>query len=108
MGNRGDRGGPVAIIGMACRFPGASEPGEFHDLTVAGHRMVRPVADGLQAALLDDWARPEAGRRDTGPVQKLAAETTALALADAGFRDVAGIRLGEGRSGLFFASSAGV
>jgi len=108
MGNRGDRGGPVAIIGMACRFPGAAEPAEFHDLTVAGRRMFRPVADGLRAALLDDWARPEAGRRDTGPVQKLAAETTALALADAGFRDVAGIRLGEGRSGLFLASSAGV
>src|SRR5579859_5464958 len=108
MHHRGDHGGPVAIIGMACRFPGAAEPAEFHDLTVAGRRMFRPVADGLQAALLDDWARPEAGRRDTGPVQKLAAETTALALADAGLRDVAGIRLGEGRSGLFLASSAGV
>ena len=81
MGNRGDRGGPVAIIGMASRFPGAAEPAEFHDLTVAGRRMFRPVADGLRAALLDDWARPEAGWRDTGPVQKLAAETTALAVA---------------------------
>lgn len=108
MDNRGDHGGPVAIIGMACRFPGAAEPAEFHDLTVAGRRMFRPVADGLRAALLDDWARPEAGRRDTGPVQKLAAETTALALADAGFGEVAGIRLGGGRSGLFLASSAGV
>ena len=34
--------------------------------------------------------------QDAGPVQKLAAETTALALADAGFRDVAGMRLGRG------------
>ena len=53
-------------------------------------------------------------------MQKLAAETTALALADAGFRDVAGMRLGgggllrdaggrRGRAGLFLASSvAGV
>jgi len=96
MDNRRDQGGPVAIIGVACRFPGAAEPTEFHDLTVAGRRMFRPVADGLQAALLDDWARPDAGTRDIGPVQKLAAETTALALADAGFRDVAGMRLGGG------------
>ena len=96
MDNRGDHGGTVAIIGVACRFPGAAEPAEFHDLAVAGRRMFRPVADGLQAALLDDWARPEPGTQDTGPVQKLAAETTALALADAGFRDVAGIRPGGG------------
>jgi enediyne polyketide synthase len=53
-------------------------------------------------------------------VQKLAAETTALALTDAGFRDVTGMRLGggglvrdaggrRGRAGLFLASSmAGV
>ena len=64
--------------------------------------MFRPVAAGLQAAVLDDWARPEPGMQDTGPVQKLAAETTALALADAGFRDVAARR---GRVGLFLASS---
>ena len=43
-------------------------------------------------------------------MQKLAAETTALALADAGFRDDAGMRpAGGGRFGLFLASSvAGV
>jgi enediyne polyketide synthase len=105
MDNGGDHGGPVAIIGMACRFPGAAEPAEFHDLTVAGRRMFRPVAGALRAALLDDWARPEPGGQDNGPVQKLAAETTALALADAGFREVAE----GGRRGLFLASSvAGV
>src|SRR5579859_4074107 len=108
LGNRRAGGRCTTGGSTAGRFPGAAEPAVFHDLTVAGRRMFRPVADGLQAALLDDWARPEAGRRDTGPVQKLAAETTALALADAGLRDVAGIRLGEGRSGLFLASSAGV
>ena len=112
MDNRRDHGGPVAIIGVACRFPGAAEPAEFHDLTVAGRRMFRPVADGLQAALLDDWARPEAGTQDTGPVQKLAAETTALALADAGFRERrpgCGPPTRAGRFGLFLASSvAGV
>ena len=126
MDYRGDNGGPVAIIGVACRFPGAAEPAEFHDLTVAGRRMFRPVAGApggpLHAALLDDWVRPawsgdpEAGAPDTGPVQKLAAETTALALTDAGFRDVAGMRRDAtggygpwGRAGVFIASSvAGV
>jgi enediyne polyketide synthase len=123
MGNRGDQGGPVAIIGVAGRFPGAAEPAEFHDLTVAGRRMFRPVAGTpggpLHAALLDDWVRPgpsgDLGVQDFGPVQKLAAETTALALADAGFREVGGRGLLRdadgrcGRAGLFLASSmAGV
>jgi enediyne polyketide synthase len=110
MDNRGDNGGPVAIIGVACRFPGAAEPAEFHDLTVAARRMFRAVTGGpggsLHAALLDDWVRPtsfgDPRMQDTGPVQKLAAETTALALADAGLRDVAGR---WGRAGVFIASS---
>jgi enediyne polyketide synthase len=108
MHNRGDDGGPVAIIGVACQFPGAAEPAEFHDLMVAGRRMFRPAAGApggpLYAALLDDWVRPTwsgdpaGGTPDTGPVQKLAAETTALALADAGFGDVAEMRRGgDGR-----------
>jgi enediyne polyketide synthase len=108
MDNRDD-GGPVAIIGVACRFPGAAEPAEFHDLTVAGRRVFRPVTGGpggpMHAALLDDWVRPgsfgDPGGQDTGPVQKLAAETTALALADAGVRDRP-----WGRTGVFIASSA--
>ena len=44
MDGRGDRGESVAIIGMACRFPGARDPAEFHDLAVAGRDMFRPVA----------------------------------------------------------------
>ncbi len=141
MDNRGDHGGAVAIIGVACRFPGAADPAEYHDLTVTGRRMFRLVEGSprgpLYAASLDDWVRPasfgdpEAGAQDTGPVQKLAMETAALALADAGLRDVAGmLRNGAGmprgragmphgdvggrgpwggRAGLFIASSvAGV
>ena len=107
MDNRGDHGGAVAIIGVACRYPGAADPAEYHDLAVTGRRMFRLV-DGspggpVYAALLDDWVRPvsfgdpEAGALDTGPVQKLAAETAALAMADAGLRDVAGmLRSGAG------------
>ena len=64
MSDRADQGRRVAIIGLACRFPGARDPAEFHDLTVAGRRMFRPTADSqarlLHAALLDDWGRPPA------------------------------------------------
>src|SRR5260370_6424155 len=118
MDGRGDRGGRVAIIGMACRFPGARDPAEFHDLAVAGRRMFGPAAvlpgRQLRAALLDDWTIPpvpaddplfgdlEPGRQDLGPVQKLATEMTALALTDAGLREAAG----ASRTGLIIASSA--
>ena len=101
MDDRADHSGAIAIIGLACRFPGAAEPAEFHDLIVAGRRMFRPVSGGpppLHAAPLDDWSASlgsyddhGAGAQDTGPVQKLAAETTALALADTGLRDLAGM-----------------
>jgi enediyne polyketide synthase len=108
---RGDQRGPVAIIGMACRFPGARDPAEFHDLVVAGRRLFQPAAGlpgrPLHAALLDDWTVPpvsfgdmELGPQDLGPVQKLAAEMTALALLDAGLREAAGAT----RTGLIIAS----
>ena len=131
MDGRRDKSGPIAVIGIACRFPGARDPAEFHNLTVAGlrlFRLFRPVfgsAPGRarHAALLDDWkaTRPasdkaEPGSRDPVPIQRLAAETTALALADAGLRSAAdalgraaGV-LGEaagrrGRAGLVIASA---
>jgi hypothetical protein len=102
MDGRRDQGGPIAVIGIACRFPGARDPAEFHDLTVAGLRLFRPVAGTVpgrarHAALLDDWKAPRAsygaaepGSHDPIPIQRLAAETTALALADAGLRGAAG------------------
>jgi enediyne polyketide synthase len=62
MDGRGDHGEPVAIIGVACRFPGARDPAEFHDLNVTGRRMFQPAAAlpgrPLRAALLDDWTVP--------------------------------------------------
>jgi enediyne polyketide synthase len=107
---RGNQDGAVAIIGMACRFPGAQDPAEFHELLVAGRRMFQPVdalpGRPLYAALLDDWippvlfGDPGLGPHDLGPVQKLAAEMTALALTDAGLLDVAG----SARIGLLIAS----
>src|SRR6266536_1027918 len=113
MDGRGDRGESVAIIGMACRFPGARDPAEFHDLAVAGRDMFQPVAAllgrPLRAAVLDDWSAPQIADDpvtgglwpDGGPVRKLAAEMTALALTDAGLREVAGTC----RTGLIIASS---
>lgn len=118
MDGRGDRGGPVAIIGVACRFPGARDPAEFHDLAVTGRRMFQPAAAlpgrPLRAALLDDWivapdthgdylgeAQLDLGQLDPDPVLKLATEMAALALADAGLRGAAG----NSRTGLIIASS---
>jgi acyl transferase domain-containing protein len=37
-------GESVAIIGAALRFPGASDPSSFHEITVAGRRMFRERA----------------------------------------------------------------
>jgi enediyne polyketide synthase len=112
MDGRGDCGESVAIIGMACRFPGARDPAEFHDLAVAGRDTFQPVAAlpgrPLRAAVLDDWSLPQIADDpvtgglwpDVGPVRKLAAEMTALALTDAGLREVAGTC----RTGLIIAS----
>jgi enediyne polyketide synthase len=114
MGDRADQSRRVAIIGLACRFPGAGDPVGFHDLTVAGSRMFRPTAGPqtglLHAALLDDWSGPAASGdpagQDAGAVQKLAAETTALALADAGLKAEEIVAGAPGRAGLSIASSA--
>src|ERR1700733_8700412 len=99
-------GESVAIIGAALRFPGASDPSSFHEITVAGRRMFRERGHrtdngGLSehgdqgerpagrlsrlAALLDDPA-PRLGRDDalTGAITArhvLATETAAAALA---------------------------
>ncbi|MGW7661404.1 amino acid adenylation domain-containing protein [Streptomyces sp. NPDC054756] len=39
-------GGPVAVLGMACRFPGAETPEEFWELLVSGRDTVTPVPAG--------------------------------------------------------------
>ena len=88
MDGQGDHGGSVAIIGMACRFPGASDPAGFHRLTVTAQPRFGPVfgwpGGELHAALVDDWAPAPAsleehgpGAEDTGPLRKLAAEADA-------------------------------
>ncbi|MEV6695204.1 SDR family NAD(P)-dependent oxidoreductase [Micromonospora sp. NPDC051196] len=37
---------PIAVIGVACRLPGASSPGEFWDLLLAGGETVRDAPPG--------------------------------------------------------------
>jgi Beta-ketoacyl synthase, N-terminal domain len=71
MDGRGNHGESVAIIGMACRFPGARDPAEFHDLAVAGRGMFQPAAAlpgrPLQAAVLEDWSVPQIPADDLLP-----------------------------------------
>src|SRR2546430_17099806 len=100
MDGGGNQGVTVAIIGMACRFPGARDPAEFHDLAVAGRAMFQPAAAlpgrPLRAAVLDDWSVPPIPADDPlggglrpqglGPVPELGAGMTAPGLADAGVR----------------------
>src|SRR3977135_1961875 len=112
MDGRGDCGESLASSGLDCRFPGARDPAEFHDLAVAGRDMFQPVAAlpgrPLRAAVLDDWSLPQIADDpvtgglwpDVGPVRKLAAEVPALALAGEGLRELAGTC----RTGLIIAS----
>lgn len=64
MGGRGEHTGSVAIIGMACRFPGARDPAELHDLTVSGRPMFQSAAGPTGRALLDDWPVPRTAAGD--------------------------------------------
>src|SRR5579859_6342157 len=117
----------VAIVGAALRFPGASDPASFHELTVAGRRMFRAVtprlagdgrdafgvpADGLRdgrglvrAALLDNCvASASAGETARGITGRhvLAAQIAAAALADV---PRAGRDAAAGRTGVFIADT---
>jgi enediyne polyketide synthase len=118
----------VAIVGAALRFPGASDPASFHELTVSGRRMFRELTDGTaggappsrddgngsdgpatgysprRAALLDDL--PYAPGRDddlTGGIT--ARHILATATAVAALTDVppAGRDVAPGRTGVFIA-----
>jgi enediyne polyketide synthase len=114
-----DCGQPVAITGAALRFPGASDPWSFHQITVAGRQMFRELAlandDKDPARGAGAWRRPLAallddefrglGRDDelTGGITErhvLAAETATAALADV---PPLGRTLAPGRIGVFFA-----
>ncbi len=69
------RGQAVAIVGAALRFPGASDPASFHELTVSGRRMFRELIDETAA----DGAPP--GRDDINGSHRPAAGRTSLRAA---------------------------
>ena len=60
---------PVAIVGMACRFPGAADLGTFWERLAAGWDAVRRVPEGL--------ARPD-GERDGGLFEGVAGMSGAV------------------------------
>ncbi|WP_033894806.1 hybrid non-ribosomal peptide synthetase/type I polyketide synthase [Streptomyces anulatus] len=70
----------TAVIGMACRFPGADTPEAFWDLLVDGHDAVTPVPHGRWG---DGHDRPGAG--PTAPRKRWAALLEDPAAFDAGY-----------------------
>ncbi len=50
---------PIAIVGMACRFPGAENPAELWTLLIEGRDAVRPIPADRWA--IDDLYAPEPG-----------------------------------------------
>ncbi len=108
----------IAIVGMACRYPDARNPGELWENVLARRRAFRRVPperlrledytqgdpadpDGLypiEAALLEGWEFDRVRFRVAGPTYRsadaahwLALDVAAEALADAGYPDAAGL-----------------
>ncbi|WP_432152355.1 amino acid adenylation domain-containing protein [Streptomyces sp. bgisy029] len=120
--DRQDRASAAAVIGMACRFPGADTPDAFWELLVDGHDAVTSVPDGRWddprarsatpptrwGALLDDPAAFDAGyfgigedeARALDPQARLFLELAHEALERAGY---AGPRRRGRRIGVFAA-----
>jgi 3-oxoacyl-(acyl-carrier-protein) synthase/NADP-dependent 3-hydroxy acid dehydrogenase YdfG len=119
-----DRGGPepapqpIAIVGLACRFPDADDPAALLDVVLTGRRAFRRMPQcrldlgdyydddrtapdatySSRAALLEGWefdraafGVPERVFQSADPAQWLALETAARALAAAGFPGGAGL-----------------
>jgi hypothetical protein len=122
--------GPIAIIGMGCRFPDADDPAGLLDLVLTGRQAFRrlppcrvDLADyysadraapdatySARAALLEGWqfdleafGVPEPVYRATDPAHWLALETTARALAAAGF--ALGQGLARSRTGVIIGNT---
>jgi enediyne polyketide synthase len=116
-----ERAVPIAVVGMACRYPDAADPAQLWEVVLDGRRTFRrlpkerldlddywdrdPAAPdrtySAYAALLDGWefdrARfrvPASAYRSADPAHWLALETAGRALDDAGWPEVARDRVG--------------
>ncbi|HEX6747358.1 MAG TPA: SDR family NAD(P)-dependent oxidoreductase [Longimicrobium sp.] len=101
---------PIALVGMACRYPGARTPAELWENVLAGRRAFRRIPDQrlrladyasasrsavdltyvTQAALVEDWEFDRvrfrvsgSAYREADPAHWLALEVAAAALDDA-------------------------
>jgi enediyne polyketide synthase len=105
----------IAIVGMACRYPGARTPAELWENVLARRRAFRrmpperlrledylvPGPDGLdstEAAVLEDWELDRIRFKIAGSTYRaadlahwLALDMASQALAEAGFPDAAGL-----------------
>jgi enediyne polyketide synthase len=122
--------GPIAIVGVGCRFPDSGDPATLLDLVLTGRKAFRrlppsrlDLADyysadratpdatySARAALLEGWqfdleafGVPAAVYLAADPAQWLALETTARALAAAGF--VMGQGLTRSRTGVIIGNT---
>ncbi|WP_017617073.1 beta-ketoacyl synthase N-terminal-like domain-containing protein, partial [Nocardiopsis gilva] len=95
---------PIAIIGLACRYPGADDPGRLWDAVLSQRRMFRRIPDerlrladyyaadpavpdavySTHAALLEDYEFDRVGYRVAGPTYRSTDLTHWLALDVAG------------------------
>jgi enediyne polyketide synthase len=121
---------PIAIIGMGCRFPDADDPAQLLDLVLTGRRAFRRLPPGrldltdyysadratpdatysARAAVLEGWqfdlaafGVPAAVYQAADPAQWLALETSARALAAAGF--ALGQGLASSRTGVIIGNT---
>lgn len=60
-GEDGPMSEPVAIIGMACRFPGAPDLGAFWELLIEGKNTVSKSTPGSGALRVDDVSEERDG-----------------------------------------------
>ncbi|MFD2467417.1 SDR family NAD(P)-dependent oxidoreductase [Amycolatopsis silviterrae] len=115
---RREAGEPIAIVGMACRYPDAADPVELWETVLHQRRAFRQLPPGrlnladhwsadasapdrtysTQAAVLADWVFDREAFRIPGPAFRaadpahwLALETADRALADAGHPSGAGL-----------------
>ncbi|MEV0533670.1 type I polyketide synthase [Kitasatospora sp. NPDC050463] len=78
-------GGPIAIVGMAARFPGAADVDRFWDAIQAGREAIRDVGDEelLRAGVAPEWLKNPDYVKATASIED-------VDLFDAAFFDISG------------------